>query len=731
LGKPRLIRHRLPENTPMRFAHVSQKHFRLPALLAFAAVIWISATGRWTLASWQTPAAYSVDALEVLARFKLSGEVGFGILFNKIMPHLGAPWHADWSAYPMPDAIVFILFGKLAKITGLIAASNLALLAAHLAAIATFYACSRTLGHRPVYAAAAALLFGFSYYNRHRGLSHYSFTLSYVVPAQLLSAWLIGSSQQFLKSRGWRIFCFATAVATGTGSPYFSFGFCQLLVLALIYQACTRRQQSNLTVGVVCATLLAVTLLVTNYSAVLRLCGGEHGLLERNYASTEIYGLRPIELLIPPPSHRWEFAAAIGARYSADTSLKGELFFPYFGIAGIAGLVVLGITAANAAIRRRLGFRPAYAALFGWLTLFFMVGGLNSLLAFTGIDLFRAGNRYSIYLLAIALLALTSWASRRSRHLPVGIATLIALLVTLVGLWDQLPRRPFAADRASLAKKVSDDQLVAAQLDKQLPSDAAVFQLPVVPFLEQPPVNGMTDYELFRPWLFSESTSFSYGLLATDRALRWEKWTASRPVEEMCAALEKAGYAALYLHKKAYLDAGAALRKQLVALGHNLIVDAGDHLVFQLKPSPTPELPDVNAEWLGDTWTGATTSPNELHIYAEKGWFPLEHNNGEQWRWAGQNATLAVWNPTDRPLAVTMQFIAATLEPGALTASIGDRKIWQVAAGQIPKGVVNLELTLQPGTNRIHFNYSGRVTRPTATDRRLLGFQLANLRLAR
>lgn len=714
----------------MRFAPVSQKHFHLPALLAFAALVWIFTTGRWTLASWQAPAAYSVDALEVLARFKLSGEAGFGILFNKVMPHLGAPWRADWSAYPMPDAIVFIIFGKLAKITGLIAASNLALLTAHLAAIATFYICSRALGHRPVYAAAAALLFGFSYYNRHRGLSHYSFTLSYVVPAQLLSAWLIGSSRQLLKSRGWPVFCFATAVATGTGSPYFSFGFCQLLVLALIYQACTRRERSNIAVGVVCLTVLAATLLATNYSAVIRLCSGEHGLLERNYASTEIYGLRPIEMLIPPPSHRWAFAAGIGTRYSADTSLKGELFFPYFGIAGIAGLVVLGFIATSAAIRRRLGLRPSYAALFGWFTVFFMVGGLNGLLAFTGIDLFRAGNRYSIYLLAIALLALTSWASRRSRHLPGWAATLFALLATAIGLWDQSPRRPFATDRASLARKVSDDQLVAAQLDKQLPRDAAVFQLPVVPFLEQPPVNGMTDYELFRPWLFSKRTSFSYGLLAAEKALRWEKWIAGRPVEEMCEALEKAGYAAIYLNKKAYLDAGVALRTRLVALGHALIVDAGDHLVFRLTPSSAPVLPDINAEWLGDTWTGSATSPDELHLYAENGWFPIERNGDGLWRWAGQNATLAIWNPADHPVAVTLEFIAATLEPGALTASIGDRKIWQVAAGQIPKGVVNLKLTLQPGTNRIQFTYSGHVARPSATDRRLLGFQLANLRLS-
>ncbi len=715
----------------MRFVPVSQKHLRLPALLAFAALIWITATGHWTLASWQTPVSYSVDALEVLARVKLSGDAGFGILFNKLMPHLGAPWQADWSAYPMPDAIVFIVFGKLAKITGLIAASNLALLAAHLAAIATFYACSRALGHRSAYSAAAALLFGFSFYNRHRGLSHYSFTLSYVVPAQFLCAWLIGSSQQFLKFRGWRLLCFATAIATGTGSPYFSFGFCQLLVLALIYQAATRRERSNLRVGLACVAVLAATVVATNYSAILRLYEGEHAVLERNYASTEIYGLRPIELLVPPPAHRWAFAASIGAGYAADTSFKGELFFPYLGIVGIGGLIVLGITATKAAIQRRLGLRPSHAALFGWLTLFFMVGGLNGLLALTGIDLFRAGNRYSIYLLALTLFALASWSSRRTRHLPIWLTTVFAILVTMIGLWDQLPRRAFAADRANLLKKVSDDQFVAGQLDQQLPVGADVFQLPVVPFLEQPPVNGMDDYELFRPWLFSESTRFSYGLLAGEKALRWEKWIADRPVAEMCTALEKTGYAAIYLHKKAYADAGAALRHQLIALGYKQIVNTGDHLAFALHPSSSPVLPDVSADWLADPWAGSTNPPDDLQFLAEKGWFKIERNNADVWRWAGHDATLSIWNPASQSVAVSIEFSVSTFRSGELTASMSDRPLWHVAAGQMPAGMVNLALTLHPGTNRIYFHFTGPVARPSAMDRRQLGFRLLNLQLSR
>jgi hypothetical protein len=360
-----------------------------------------------------------------------------------------------------------------------------------------------------------------------------------------------------------------------------------------------------------------------------------------------------------------------------------------------------------------------------------MVGGFNSLLAFSGIDLFRAGNRYSIYLLALSLFALTSWASRQSRRLHPWITYAFALVAMAIGLWDQLPRRPFAADRANLAIKIADDQRVAARLDAELAPDSAVFQLPVESFLERPPINGMTDYELFRPWLFSKRTSFSYGLLAGEKALRWEKWIASRPAGEMCMALEKAGYAALYLHRKAYGDDGAALLHQLTALGYRQLVNAGDQVVFALHVLSTPALPDLNAAWLLESWSGAPATPEELQLHADTGWFALERNGNDSWRWAGDNAKLVVWNPSDQATPVSLQFSASATRPAHLTAAFDGREILHVAAGQLPGGMVNLDLTLQPGANEIDFHFIGHAAKPSATDGRLLGFRLINLHFSR
>ena len=711
----------------MRASPACHKPRRLLLLLAVASLIWLYATGLWRLSAWQTPASYAIDALEVLARLKFSGEKGWSFFIDKTLPELGAPWGVDWSAYSMPDAPVFILFGKIGLFIGLIEASHLALLFAHLSAVGTFYFCSRTLGHRALFAAGSALLFGFSFYLCHRSLSHYSFTLAYIVPAQLLSTWLIGSSQRILASRPWQFFCLLTAFATGIGNPYFGFGYVQLLTLALVYQAAPNRRD-NLNLGLTCFGLFAVTLIATNYSSLFAMLGDAPSLLQRNFSSTEVYGFRPIELLIPPASHRWTTAAEIGERYAAATSLKGELFSPYLGLAGICGLLLIATDAFVRLFQGRLGLRPAYAATSLWFMVFFIVGGLNSLLAFSGVDLFRAGNRYSIYLLTIALLALTSWASRRGRHLKPWAAFTLVSAIVLIGLWDQLPILRPELERQALSKKIATDRQLAHCLETQLLPNAAIFQLPVIPFLEQPPRHGMTDYELFRPWLFSEHLNFSYGFFAGDKPLRWQRWAALMPANLLCETLEDAGYAALYIHKAAFIDAGVSLRQQLIALGKNPLFDAGDHLVFALQVTKAIHLPNLHDARLDDPWDRVPVTGDQLQIYATTGWFALEQLGEEYWRWAGAAASITIWVAGNRPLPANLEFIATALRPASLFATLANQQIWLTTVQEQSLLKVSLPITLQPGANQIAFHYDHSPTRASATDHRRLGFRLINLR---
>ncbi|MDD3180912.1 MAG: hypothetical protein PHQ04_11270 [Opitutaceae bacterium] len=700
---------------------------RAVLLFLLTLLIWLGATGLWQTTLWQIPAAYEIDALETLARLRLTEEQGWTFLLQKTAPRLGAPFTADWSTYPTPDAPVFWLFGRVAHFIGLIPASHLALLFAHASATLTFYFCSRALGHRAIIAAGAALLFGFSFSNFYRGLAHFSFTLSFMVPPSLLVAWLVGGSQRVLRQKHWQAFCLATAALLGTVNPYFGFMFAQLLGLALLYQVATARRRENLLIGSAGLGIFALVLIATNLSAAGAVFGDATSLLARNYAGSEIYGLRPIELFVPSPAHRLRAAAELGQVYGGATALKGELFGPYLGLIGSIGLGLIIVTTGCRLVRQRLGLRPAHAPAVFWITAFSIVGGLNSGLALAGLDLFRAGNRYSLFLLSVALLALAAWGSRHVRRWNSRSAALTVLPLVCLGLWDQIPVNSIHARQPILEAKIESDRALARTLEAQLPAGSLIFELPAVPFLEQPPFVAMTDYELFRPWLFTRTLRFSYGLLATDGAYRWHRHVGKLPVPKMREALEAAGFAAIYFHRAAYADRGEALRQDFLRSGLAPIFESGDHVVFRLHPTAFPRLPDLSDPSLLPRWDAARKNISPISVLIDKGWFRLERKEAEAWRWAGREASLILWNPLDRPQAVRLRFATSSLSKGNLDLSVDGRIVWRSAARSNPPESVDLPLELKPGVNRLVWSFAGRLIRPSGSDRRLLGFRVMNL----
>ncbi|HEU4419764.1 MAG TPA: hypothetical protein VFT55_12570, partial [Planctomycetota bacterium] len=213
------------------------------------AVWWVS-QARWLEDAWLAAPEYDIDALEVLARIKLTGEQGLSLFVDKGIDRLGAPWVADWSSYPMPDMLAFWFLGRLAKVTGLVAVGHLAVLLSSLVNALAFFFCSRVLGHRPVFAACAAMLFAFSHYNITRGLSHYSLTLSFTVPAILLAAWLVGGSRRLLEKRRWQVACLLVGACAAMGSPYYGLIFVLLMVTTMVYQFAGAHRRANLLTGI-------------------------------------------------------------------------------------------------------------------------------------------------------------------------------------------------------------------------------------------------------------------------------------------------------------------------------------------------------------------------------------------------------------------------------------------------------------------------------------------------
>ena len=186
------------------------------ALLALVTtLVWVSHYDRWTVASWSVPTEYSGDALEILARIAAAAAGDTAPLRPQMISRLGAPFVANWSAYPASDLPLVMLLGGLARVVGVFAAANLALLLATVSAAVAFYGCARWLRARREWAFAGALLFAFTFQTFGRGLPHLFLLFAWTVPLALLSCGLVASSRRLRLRGASGLFCLGVALVIG------------------------------------------------------------------------------------------------------------------------------------------------------------------------------------------------------------------------------------------------------------------------------------------------------------------------------------------------------------------------------------------------------------------------------------------------------------------------------------------------------------------------------------
>jgi hypothetical protein len=667
-----------PRPLSLRFA----TWWRAGLVAVAAALIWVAHYQRWTPASWQIPLDYYVDAHETLARLKAASEGDIWPLRPQVVERLGAPFGAHWNAYPTPDKPLMLVLGALVHVVGLYAAANLGLVLAYVTAALAFYFVARWMRCRWEWAAAGALLFAFAYYSVHRGLSHFSLVFSWTVPVGLLAVWLVAGSRRL----GWRhpgaIVCVVAAVALGLSNPYNLLFWLQLMGWAVVIQWFGERRRANLHIGVAAMAIAfaafaighAETWLYTQEPAGLPL-------LARNYAGTEIYALKPVEMFIPPAYHQWDWLAFFGHRYIRWSGWRGEVFLPYLGLAGIAGFIWLALATLRQIVRRRP--LPGQALSVGWVIAYASIGGITNLLAlFAGFQVFRATNRAVIFISAMVVFFLMMRLSRLTAAWPAWLRISAAACLAGVGVYEQLPRRQPAHEVQALVNDVECDRHLGRELEAALPAGAMVFQLPVLGFPEVATPHLLNDYEHFRPYLSTSTLRFSYGATKTRARSRWQRDLEGRPMKEVVPRLESYGFAALYLNRRAYVDRADGLLRELDEMGYSRRIEGrvGDQVVVLLQPAANPLPP------LGETLTFG------------RGWH-LQPDDGVRWAYA--KAALSYFNPYPHAVAVDVRFTLAAVTPRPVMLEWENRPVHTMDISSEPGTFFITGLVLAPGVNRL------------------------------
>ncbi len=569
------------------------------ALLAILVILaWCMVYDRWTIESWETPLTYlsnpnEGDALAVFAEVKAARDGYFRPFQFTNIPELGAPYGANWDDYPITEKPLIYLTGLLAGIIGIFAAANFAVMAGQALAAISFYVACRMLSCSWLWSFAGALAFAFSRFAVAHGLHHLTVLYYWHVPLCLVVCeWIMRG--EGIKFGGHRFkFALIVAFITGIQHVYYTNIFVEFVLFGGLLQWWRRGWRWALPAVAVIGTALAALVIVNSNTIFYQLVHGGNGhAVVRNYDGLNLYGLKMVDLVIPPPDHRLPFFAAWGVNHLKESMvLPGEQPPPdYLGLLGLGALAWL----VMASLRRVAGHAklPLETFLILWILLYATVGGINGIMGTLGFELFRTSARYSIFILCIALMFAVrrlSLVKFKERILAYGLA----ILLMLISIVDQTPPWVSTRDLDETAVAVTSDRLFAEEMEKRLPANAMVFQVPIMEFPETPLLNP---YDHFLPYLYSHHLRFSFGTVKGRPQEEWQQKLGQMELDALVPKLESYGFSAVYVNRNRYSDKGQNLIQLFKKAGREDMIESDRHdlLCVFLKPSPQPVLPDAN-----------------------------------------------------------------------------------------------------------------------------------------
>ncbi|MBI5591178.1 MAG: hypothetical protein HY881_11920 [Deltaproteobacteria bacterium] len=669
-------------------------------------LLWLWVYNRTSLVAWQTPLGYGGDSISGMACAKAFMDGDIFPVWYKWVGHLNAPFSANWNDSPLTEEFIFIIMGWLGRVVGLFPSANFMVMLAHLSSGLSFWYVGRKLKYRSAFVFSGAILFAFPNYIFGRNLSHITLAYYWLVPLILLVTWWTYSSRPIIiKSRQWWG-AIAIAVLTGVFNPYYTGMFLQFLGFAVLLHLARKQyfliRLPLLLIGATVASFLFMNVDTLSYSLVH---GPNLQAVVRNLASLELYALKIPELIFPLLYHRWHFWADFWQRhYFLLTLIKGERT-AYLGIIGLLGLIWLAGISLYRFLQGKLQLIPMHAWQTLWILMYSLVGGINLLLGAFGFVSFRCANRYSIFILAIVLLFLVRQLSRKC---PVKMVVPLAVVIAVIGLWDQLPPKFSSGEIQRTADMVQSDRNFAKKMESQLPQNGMVFQLPVMAFPEVPPICQMADYEHFRPYLFTQHLHYSYGTNKGRGDADWQNEMSKLAPADMAAKLEPYGFSAIMINRKGYEDKGARLINGLSSVNRPVIADNGDLIAIRLKPAVLPIIPELKP------------------VYGA-GWSVDEGDH----RWAvSSSAEITIFNQSEKPMQANIGFSLSTLKPRNVKIKINGKILENFLFDLSGTAVQLTPITLSPGQNSLFIETDVPPEIPGNGDSRKLSFGISNLAMS-
>lgn len=529
-------------------------------------------------------------------------------------------------------------------------------------------------------------------------------------------------------------------IASG-GLGYYAFFGCFFLLTAGVFAARYWKSVRHLVVALILAAVVFAGFLINLVPNMIYIRSqGDSRTVERGTGEAEAYGLKIAQMLLPIDGHRIPALARLKERYNVAAPLVNDNTCASLGVVGSIGfLTLLGWLLVWKPAMEQTREDPQPRALLSQLSLLNIcgvllatVGGFGSVFALLISPQMRSYNRVSIYLAFFSLFAvvllLEGFFRRRatSRRARIIFATSLGVIL-LLGVLDQTGKGIyFVPAYAAFGSENASDVGFIGRIEATVPGGSMIFQLPYIPFPENPWVYQMPDYEHFRAYLHSKNLRWSYGAIKDRDTARWQLSSANLPTDHFLEAISVAGFSGVYLDRGGYADNGADMEAKLrTVLGIEPMVSANGRMLFF-------DLGEYNNK-LAEKYGGELESKRKMLMYPltpewTGGFSDLESSADLNWRWCSSEGELVLNNALNEERKIKLEMGLATGHEEPANLTLAGPSIWEKLRVNMKPTVYSKTITVPPGRHVIRFTCDAKPIH-APSDKRSLVFKVMNFSL--
>lgn len=409
-----------------------------------------------------------------------------------------------------------------------------------------------------------SLLFSFSTFHTFRNIGHLTLSNYYIVPIAIYLSFYIAFNGVVDKvdspfanknAKKNQVILYLFAIMIGMANVYFTAFGLVFMLTALLYRLV---KEGHIKQNIKYAGYIFVGFLSFGVSLLPKwIYGIMNGVNEqgasRSFLHSEIFGLKLIQLLLPPYFSKFWGAYFVG-KYEEGNSFISENRLSAIGLIAVIAFIGLCIHLIISFIKKKGDCFIDFLSLSVLIAvLVATVGGFGTIFNYFVTPEIRCYCRISIYIICFCYIAFAYVITKKKVRMPFRVLIFAVLLA--IGGMDQITiSNKDAWTGAGIQAEIYDSFF--SQIEEKMPKGAMVYQLPFIEFPEPAvtQIEGMDAYNHLEAYVFTDTIKWSYGGMKGRNESAKTLFVSNGIGTEFLQNIRKAGFLGVYINMSAYTD---------------------------------------------------------------------------------------------------------------------------------------------------------------------------------